>query len=376
MRSSAVMLCFVSSLLLTSSTLAQAPASQPTEPPQAYGPEPLPQRGPADPKSVCEEYFADWGVIFQGEVAEREFLIRNDGGGLLRILDVESTFSACEVTAPDTVAPGQSGRIRLKIHTGHLSNRGDIAERRNLSVSVRTNDPIVPVRRLYWSGRVRPVLRWQPKHVRLEALAGDLLKASFELEACTPVELISVRPNEHRVKVRKTESLTPDRWRIALEAPRRGEPVPEREQLVARVRIIETGSILKIPIPVSVHRSPRVELVPPHGLRWSRKETEVFRQGELRDDQRRALDRELRVIATDPDVQFEIESIDLQGVPEGLFDIQLTPEVPGRRYRITVSLVRDHDEIRARGNLRIFTNDPAHPVFDVRVFAQFKRLRR
>jgi hypothetical protein len=86
------------------------------------------------PKAVFEETTFNAGDVPKGEPISHDFVVKNDGKADLMILAVKP---ACGCTAPDwtkVIAPGQSGKVSLKIDTARF--KGPISKTAN----VTTND--------------------------------------------------------------------------------------------------------------------------------------------------------------------------------------------------------------------------------------------
>ena len=96
------------------------------------------QEPESGPRARVVEPAIDLGSVFVGSPAEVEFVVANDGGEVLRILEASTGCDCLLAEFDKTVAPGQTGRVRASLLTDQL--RGVVAK----SVLLRTNDPRQP----------------------------------------------------------------------------------------------------------------------------------------------------------------------------------------------------------------------------------------
>ena len=84
--------------------------------------------------------------------------------------------------------------------------------------------------------------------------------------------------------------------------------------------------------------------------------------------------KKIQVQNVDPEFTLEVKEVILEGFPEGLFEVEVQEVVPGRIFRIFLSLEEYRQEVLLRGTLTIVTNDPREPKRVLLVAAKFGRL--
>lgn len=164
----------------------------------AGGQAPPPGRAPG-PGEVLR---ADLGTVAVGSIGEAVFTIRNDGTGLLRILDVEVGCGCLTPLYPKSLQPGAKGEIRVRfkpqpLWSGpmekHLKVRTDDPRRReiDLTLAVRVSpliaiDPPTPLMLQYHLGEtIRREIRLVPREGSTVTFSradsnSPLVKASVE----------------------------------------------------------------------------------------------------------------------------------------------------------------------------------------------------
>ena len=81
----------------------------------------------------------------------------------------------------------------------------------------------------------------------------------------------------------------------------------------------------------------------------------------------------LSVSTSHPTEPLEIKSVRIEGVPEDVFKIEVTPLVPHQRYRLDLILPAYRKESFLYGRLLIETNYEKKPVLEIPVMARFGR---
>lgn len=94
--------------------------------------------------------------ILEGESVEVTFEFSNEGGEPLVIHDAVTSCGCTTADYPSyPVRPGKSGKIKTTFHSKGHSGDNDI------TLLVKSNDPVVPVKRLRITGKV--IRQWQVK---------------------------------------------------------------------------------------------------------------------------------------------------------------------------------------------------------------------
>lgn len=131
----------ISTLVLTSSLLAQAPASQAA----VHG-----------PKFVCTNSPFNFGSVWAGARIEQKFLVRNDGDAPLQILQAKPACSCTLVgDYPRIIQPGQTVEFPAVLDTRHKHDQTDVA------LDITTNERL-PMHKLELTGFVKNALKLDP----------------------------------------------------------------------------------------------------------------------------------------------------------------------------------------------------------------------
>jgi hypothetical protein len=109
------------------------------------------------PQIQFDQETVDYGEVLQGTEATRIFTMRNQGKGILRIIDVNTTCE-CAVMLPEKreIPPGGSIEMKITFKTGSLTGP------QHKTISVRSNDPNRIVVILHLNARVTPVFVFDP----------------------------------------------------------------------------------------------------------------------------------------------------------------------------------------------------------------------
>jgi hypothetical protein len=101
------------------------------------------------PKASAQQLEFDFGSIEEGKVATHNFILANNGGDLLKILDVHASCG-CTAAKPDKneLAPGEATNIKVEFNS---VNRPGKQEK---YIYVKTNDPNNPELKFKFTGNV------------------------------------------------------------------------------------------------------------------------------------------------------------------------------------------------------------------------------
>jgi len=137
------------------------------------------------PKLLVQPINHDFGTIEQGEKVSHVFVLTNNGGDLLTILNVQ-TSCGCTAAKPDKneLAPGES--TNLKVTFNSQGRHG--AQKKN--ITIKSNDPENPLLKLTISGTVVksnnlganvPVLYFsETKHDFGKVKEGNIVEYTFK----------------------------------------------------------------------------------------------------------------------------------------------------------------------------------------------------
>ena len=95
------------------------------------------------PAIALSEQTLDLGDMPNGEIAEREVVVRNDGDAPL-VVSTITTSCGCTTAAlePMTIAPGASGTLRITFDSG--AHGPDLRGPLMREVMIASNDPVIP----------------------------------------------------------------------------------------------------------------------------------------------------------------------------------------------------------------------------------------
>jgi hypothetical protein len=196
------------------------------------------------PRAEITESHHDFGTVNEDQRLSYTFLIKNSGGGLLKIEGVKADCT-CTATAYDRlIPPGRKGTLTLTIKPFAL--RGLFAKK----TRVFLNDPDHPQVVFTLRGLSRPLIEVQPGYIiRFQGKSGEDLNQQVRLTSHLPepwdvssfktnipqfiqVNLVAAEPGKSYVlEVRQTRQ-EPGKYRGMIEL---FTNVPKRPHLVLRV---------------------------------------------------------------------------------------------------------------------------------------------
>ncbi len=110
----------------------------------------------ASPAICLQEDVFTFQPILEGESVDVNFEFSNGGGGTLVIHDAVTSCGCTTADYPShSLTPGEKGMIKTTFHSkGHAGDN-------DISLLVKSNDPVVPIKTLRIRGRV--IRQWQVK---------------------------------------------------------------------------------------------------------------------------------------------------------------------------------------------------------------------
>ena len=128
---------------------------------------PLPAQESAAPKAVVSETTLDLGIVPKGDLADIEFIIRNEGTAVLEITEVRPACG-CTVAQFDSQIPaGGSGKIKATLDTTNLYGAN------SKTLAVFTNDPGAATIVLTVKSDVKPYLAASPGYARFNTVRHE-----------------------------------------------------------------------------------------------------------------------------------------------------------------------------------------------------------
>ena len=120
---------------------------------------------------------------------------------------------------------------------------------------------------------------------------------------------------------------------------------------------------------VEIMHMESIQVQPERVLQFGNRDTDRL----LGDDSKGTVTKMIQLLNIDPDLDFKVLGATLEGFPEGVMDVLVTEVVPGKNYRVLLTLTEYRKDPILRGKLTIETNDPLKELRMVQVAARFGR---
>lgn len=218
------------------------------------------------PRAAIVEPIVDVGQVVRGEDFSATFEIQNTGTAPLEITEVRPTCG-CTVTEYDeTIAPGETGRIRATVDTESILGPN------SKGITMFTNDPQSPRLQLTVKSNVRPFLYLDPGYARFTQLVqsggAQTISQTLWAEDFEDLKVVSVESANPHIQVAYREARDGEReasgvgrqWRIDITLSDDSPVGPLSDRVVVttnhpRQRVTD--------IPVSAFVRPMVSVTPP-----------------------------------------------------------------------------------------------------------------
>ncbi len=222
-------------------------------------------QGDGQPRAVPAEPIKDFEIVPKGEVIVHEFVIRNEGSGVLELKDVRPACGCTVAEYDKKIAPGESGKVKARVKTDNFG--GPIAK----SIAVFTNDPDNPKLQLVVKANVKPYVAVVPGYARYNYVQGEpvgTIEQTLWAEDGTDVEIVSVKPPYDHLRVSYREATEDERhekgkgkqWHIEVELDSQSPVGALRDYVEIRLNHAKQKSVK---IPVSGFVRPRQHITPP-----------------------------------------------------------------------------------------------------------------
>ena len=234
--------------------------------------------------------------------------------------------------------------------------------------TVSCNDPRQPTVRLNIHGILRQVIKSTPNALILKGPVGETLSGMFEVSRGTElgITVTEVTVNKNQADLYQiVEVVEGEKYQIHLTAP--PALVAGMTRDIVNVEVVcSDGEIRTTTVPLTLdHQSP-VTIIPRGNIVFQRKETE-----RLSVPGAAVVKKDIQVFATTPGTRFNIKSISIDDVPEGVFGVTQRMIRESERYVISVEVLESRPERSIRGTLRIQTDLEGMPEITARLYAQF-----
>ncbi|MEE8142541.1 MAG: DUF1573 domain-containing protein [Planctomycetota bacterium] len=319
---------------------------------------------PGAPRLRLSEYEFDFGTLLQGEMFKHRIKVYNDGRQPLVLESVTPTCSCLTIESfPQSVTPGGEGEIVMTINSKKIRP----GKRTPRKFRITSNDPMVPLQEVLFSGEVKVLVRSQPATIELKGVMDKPKEVTITLYPGTGLkyEIIQLQTRYKYAEVVGYELISPGRYRVQLRAGAAKEVGTLKDALDMTCRLSE-GKTVTMGMWVHVQHMDRVVISPSGNLVFNNRDTTPL----LSDGARPAV-KKLLVYSSSPDFTFKIKEVKFEGVPEGVFTATVTPMVDGSRYRVSISLSKYLSESFVQGRVVIVTDDPGHPAHELTLFAKF-----
>ncbi|MDE0959492.1 MAG: hypothetical protein OSB09_01795, partial [Planctomycetota bacterium] len=238
--------------------------------------------------------------------------------------------------------------------------------------TVSCNDPRQPNVRLNINGILRQVIKASPNALILKGPVGETLTGMFEVSMGTElgITVTEVTVNKNQADLHQiVELVEGEKYQIHLTAPPALVAGMTRDIVTVEV-VCSDGEIRTTTVPLTLdHQSP-ITIVPRGNIVFQRKDTDRL-SAPVYDSRAAVVKKDIQVFATAPGTRFNITSISIEDVPEGVFGVTQRVIRESERYVISVEVLQSRPERSIRGTLRIQTDLEGMPEVTARLYAQF-----
>ena len=284
-----------------------------------------PPKNFSPPKVSMNDSAFDWGSVLQGEVVIHEFEIKNSGGAPLKIERVKPACGCTTVDFDKVIAPGATGKIKLKVDTKKFSGR--IKKSAKVSTNASKADQTLTM-----EGDIELAIVIEPKLPRITVVRGVPIKpltVTLKKASKVPFKLNKVTCKTEIVTLEKKE-IEAGSYELMV-TPK--IPADSRKYHYAEIdaNVTVKDKTFDLPVRVSITVKDRIEASPP-SVYFSRRETEKLDKPGTPPPT-----KELKIKSLDSAHSFNITGVRLQGEH---FKTSLATIIPGKEYKLTVELAR------------------------------------
>jgi hypothetical protein len=142
----------------------------------------------AAPKLAVPKTEVTVGALIAGETAAAEFAIENRGTEPLKITHVATSCGCTTTSYPRTLAPGEKGVLKAKLASNPLWS-GRVQK----EITVTSNDPAQPTRKLHLVAEMRPLFQFSPVNpLVVRYRKGDVIRQVVTLSAAPDLPGVKV----------------------------------------------------------------------------------------------------------------------------------------------------------------------------------------
>ena len=319
------------------------------------------------PRIVLVETETDYGTLLQGEVIERDILIRNDGDAPLNLWRAIPSCGCTKVISkPSAIAAGETAAVRVSVDSKKIKP-GDTRK----GVSFETDDPEQPRLRFIFTVDVIALFRTSPDPIKVSGLMGRSKSTTIQLLATTDLgfEVAGARSRNGEFEITDFNEIEKDRL-YEIEVTVASSPAPRnvKDPLDLLIRV-KDGREVVVGRYVEIEHLDPIQINPSRVFQFGNRDTD-----RLLGDGDPVVTKYIQVQNLDDEKPLSIEEVRLEGFPEELYEVEVEHLVAGRQFRIGVTFLEYRKEALLRGQLIIKTNDARLPQRTLQMAAKFGRL--
>ncbi|MGE4620120.1 MAG: hypothetical protein AAEJ04_09965 [Planctomycetota bacterium] len=237
------------------------------------------------------------------------------------------------------------------------------------TVKVFSNDPENPEFPLSITGTILEVLETRPLTLKLQGLAGNGLSGAFNFSAGSPlnVEILEIKGLGVGLDIGELTEVTPGReWELQLSARPNNRPAIMKEKLLFKVRTSDDVE-RDLEFLVAVDHRDRIVLQPKQNVKFLDRDTKKL----LEDG--KPIEKSILVTGGDSTVEFQVTGVKLDERISGAFATRIQEVLPGKSYRVWITLSEYQPKPTVLGKMTIETSDEIKNEISVWVMGQFRQ---
>ena len=325
-----------------------------------------PQNSPAPVISIPLDE-PDYGELLQGEVIVREFEVSNEGTATLKIWRANPSCSCTKILDfPRSLEPGEKGVVKFEIDSKKVKP-GDTRK----GITLENNDVERSKIRFIFAAKITSLFESDPNPIKITGLYRNEKKARVRLLAKTDYgfNILGARSRNGEFEITDFEEVTKDgEYSIEITVPPSEEPRVIKDPLDLMIEVKDGRSVV-VGRYVEIHHMESVQVSPASVLQFGNRDTDRL----LGENSKGVVTKMVQLLNIDADLGFQVLGATLEGLPEGTLDVMVTEVVPGKNYRVLLTLTEYRKEPILRGKLTIETNDPLRELRVIQVAARFGR---
>ena len=325
-----------------------------------------PQGSPAPVISIPLEE-PDYGELLQGEVIVREFEVKNEGTSTLKIWRANPSCSCTKILDfPRSLEPGEKGVVKFEVDSKKVKP-GDTRK----GITLENNDVERSKIRFVFSAKITSLFETDPNPIKVTGLYRNEKKARIRLLAKTDYgfNILGARSRNGEFEITDFEEVTKDgEYSVEVTIPPSDTPRVVKDPLDLMIEVKDGRSVV-VGRYVEIHHMESVQVSPASVLQFGNRDTDRL----LGENSKGSVTKMVQLLNIDSDLDFKVIRASLEGIPKGAMDVIVTEVVPGKNYRVLVTLTEYRKEPIIRGKLTIETNDPLRELRVIQIAARFGR---